>query len=156
MKGDCDLTDAFSFQLKKSDQGGIERRIGRLNRFDVVLGRNQTKVGLKEDTGAFLPPPHSKKSDQGGIERFVPLQPLLQATYLKKSDQGGIERCPSPCLHHQENSDLKKSDQGGIESIYGFDMAMAVRRRNQTKVGLKAGYMSFRLPSREEIRPRWD
>ena len=81
----------------------------------------------------------------------------MSPSTLKKSDQGGIESYLSYERHRCWN--LKKSDQGGIESVRQERLdSEENRRRNQTKVGLKAdGRRSGgRTHIPEEIRPRWD
>ena len=83
--------DGEEFWKKKSDQGGIERNVAFVEACGVAR-RNQTKVGLKDETklpdGTVMT---LKKSDQGGIESGL-RQEVLGRSELKKSDQGGIER----------------------------------------------------------------
>jgi len=108
--------------------------------FHHQAGRNQTKVGLKDEAIIYQPLMLSeKKSDQGGIESCITqLHDILDGGrnqtkvglkgkvrvkrchihHEKKSDQGGIERCHSS--REVPSEGRKKSDQGGIESSFLF------------------------------------
>ena len=77
---------------------------------------------------------------------------------MKKSDQGGIERLLSgaslPLLRRRNQTKVGLKDPGDVVFINPESS-----RRNQTKVGLKEATHDGkrrRWGGREEIRPRWD
>ena len=146
---------------KKSDQGGIERRMSAFYHLSISR-RNQTKVGLKAHSIISLI--LSKKLlVRGRNQTKVGLKAMYDgassATFFEEIRPRWDWKDPDMPLEAwgQPREEIRpRWDWKGLYDI-SYTCA-ALTRRNQTKVGLKESWSRkmFGREITEEIRPRWD